>query len=175
LTPRPHERSVPSEASALSEERTTIMHETQTAAATATAIPIPALAGLHHVGITVTNLERSVRWYGEMLGLVQVMEEFYPGGRVVVMIRPGTAVDIGLDSHERNEGEPFAPHHTGLDHLALSAPTRAELDAWRAYLTAKGVECSEIKDITEPLAFSLFSFTDPDGVALEIFYMDQEV
>ena len=64
---------------------------------------------------------------------------------------------------------------TGLDHLALSAPTRAELDAWRAYLTAKGVECSEIKDITEPLAFSLFSFTDPDGVALEIFYMDQEV
>jgi glyoxylase I family protein len=163
---------VPSEASALSEERTTIMHETRTAAATTTTIPIPALAGLHHVGITVTNLERSVRWYGEMLGLVQVMEEFYPGGRVVVMIRPGTAVDIGLDSHERNEGEPFAPHRTGLDHLALSATTRAELDAWHAYLTAKGVECSAIEDITEPLVFSLFSFKDPDGVALEIFYQE---
>ncbi|MBO0874941.1 MAG: VOC family protein [Pseudonocardia sp.] len=149
------------------------MHETQTATATATAVPpIPALTGLHHVGITVTNLERSVQWYGEMLGLVQVMEEVYPGGRVVVMVRPGTAVDIGLDSHDRNEGEPFAPHRTGLDHLALGTTTRAELDAWHAYLNAKGVECGEIKDITEPLAFSLFSFTDPDGVAIEIFYMD---
>jgi glyoxylase I family protein len=147
--------------------------EARTATATTTDTPIPALAGLHHVGITVTDLERSVQWYSEMLGLVQVMEHFYPGGRVIVMVRPGTAVDIGLDYHERNEGEPFSPHRTGLDHLALSATTRAELDAWHAYLTGKGVECSEIKDITEPLAFSLFSFTDPDSVALEIFYMDQ--
>jgi glyoxylase I family protein len=148
------------------------MHKTEAVTATATADPIPSLAGLHHVGITVTDLERSVRWYEEMLGLVQVMEEVYPGGRVVVMVRPGTAIDIGLDSHERNEGEPFAPHRTGLDHLALGTTTRAELDAWYAYLTAKGVECGDIKDVTEPLAFSLFSFTDPDGVALEIFYMD---
>lgn len=147
--------------------------ESQTATAATPAVPIPALSGLHHVGITVTDLERSVRWYSDMLGLVQQMEHFYPGGRVVVMVRPGTAVDIGLDHHERNEGEPFAPHRTGLDHLAFATTTRAELDVWHAHLSAKGVECSEVQDITEPLPFSLFSFTDPDGVALEIFYMDQ--
>jgi glyoxylase I family protein len=150
------------------------MQETPIAIEAATAISVPMLAGLHHVGITVTDLDRSVRWYSEMLGLVKVMEHFYPGGRVVVMVRPGTAVDIGLDHHERNEGEPFAPHRTGLDHLALGTTTRDELDIWHAYLTARGVECSEIKDITEPLAFSLFSFTDPDGVALEIFYTEHE-
>ena len=131
------------------------------------------MKGMHHVGITVTDLERSLQWYGEMLGCVPVFEETHPGGRVVVMIRPGTAVDIGLDYHERNEGEAFAPHRTGLDHLALGTTTRAELDAWRSHLTARGVECSDIKDVTEPFAFSLFSFTDPDGVALEIFYMEQ--
>jgi len=53
-TPRPHERSVPSETSALSEERTTIMHETQTAAATTTTIPIPALCRA-----TITSASRS--------------------------------------------------------------------------------------------------------------------
>lgn len=150
------------------------MQETQTASSADTGTRIPELTALHHVGITVTDLERSEQWYGEMLGMVRVMEHFYPGGRVVVLVRPGTAVDIGLDSHECNEGEPFAPHRTGLDHLALSAPSRAELDSWHTYLTAKGVECSDIKDITEPLAFSLFSFTDPDGIALEIFYMGDE-
>lgn len=137
-------------------------------------VQIPALVNLHHVGITVTDLQRSIRWYGEMLGMVVVMEATYPGGRVVVMIRPGTAVDIGLDWHEANEGEAFAPHRTGLDHLALGTTSRAELDAWHAYLVGKGVECSEIRDVTEPLAFSLFSFTDPDGVALEMFYMDRQ-
>jgi glyoxylase I family protein len=148
------------------------MHERQTAPTAVAGDTIPALVGLHHVGITVTDLERSLHWYREMLGCVPVFEETYPGGRVVVLVRPGTAVDIGLDFHERNEGEPFAAHRTGLDHLALSTTSRAELDAWHAHLTAKGVACSEIKDITEPFPFSLFSFTDPDGVALEIFHQE---
>ena len=108
----------------MNNEGTAIMSESDTVTATTAGTAIPSLVGLHHVGITVTDLERSLQWYGEMLGCVPVFEETYPGGRVVVMIRPGTAVDIGLDYHERNEGEAFAPHRTGLDHLALVSARR---------------------------------------------------
>jgi glyoxylase I family protein len=146
---------------------TALAAETDT---TATAAP-PALGTIHHVGITVTDLARSVAWYREVLGMVPVMEEHYPGGRTIVLIRPGTAVDIGLDEHEANEGERFAPHRTGLDHVSLAVPSRAELDTWHAHLTACGVECGSVRDIAEPMPFALLTFTDPDGVALELIHM----
>jgi glyoxylase I family protein len=134
-------------------------------------VAAPPLASLHHVGITVTDLDRSVTWYGEMLGMVQWMEETYPGGRTAGLMRPGTHVHVGLDAHDRNDGEDFAPHRTGLDHLCFGVASRAELDDWRAHLTARGVACSEIRDYTEPIPFALFTFADPDGVALELMYL----
>jgi hypothetical protein len=57
---------------------------------------------------------------------------------------------------------------------------RARLDAldavialgdWHAHLTGRGVACGEIRDYAEPVPFSLFTFTDPDGVALELMYL----
>jgi glyoxylase I family protein len=149
---------------------TALATETGPADVTAPAGP-PALGRIHHVGITVTDLTRSLAWYREVLGMVPVMEENYPGGRTIVLVRPGTAVDIGLDEHEANEGERFAPHRTGLDHVSLAVPTRAELDIWHAHLTALGVECSAVRDVTEPMPFALLTFTDPDGVALELIHM----
>ncbi len=148
------------------------MEKTQPgSASTATAEP-PAMAALHHVGITVTDLERSVAWYREMLGMIRWGEERYPGGRTALLMRPGTHVHLGLDAHEANEGEPFAPHRTGLDHLAFMITTRAELVAWRAHLSGRGVACSEVRDVVvESVPASLLTFTDPDGVALEMIYM----
>jgi len=148
------------------------MDTTQTAhAATSSTREVPALGGLHHIGITVTDLQRSVRWYSDMLGMIQWMDEQYPGGRAAGLMRPGTHVFIGLDSHDRNAGEPFAPHRTGLDHLALAATTRAELDVWRTHLTGAGVACGEIAEHAEPVPCALFTFADPDGIALELIYI----
>ena len=79
------------------------MQLVQTAPPVVVAAPPPA--SLHHVGITVTDLDRSVAWYGEMLGMVQWMEETYPGGRTAGLMRPGTHVHVGLDAHDRNDGE----------------------------------------------------------------------
>ncbi|MBA0125321.1 VOC family protein [Haloechinothrix sp. YIM 98757] len=130
------------------------------------------LAALHHVGITVTDLERSVQWYSEMLGMVQWMEEKFPGGRSAGMMRPGTQVYLGLITHDQGEGESFAPHRTGLDHLSFSAATRDELRAWHAHLSDRGVPCSDVREYREPIPFALFTFTDPDGVALEVMHID---
>jgi glyoxylase I family protein len=147
---------------------------TETVQDTGSAAP-PAVTTLHHLGITVTDLTRSVTWYREVLGMVPIMEEHYPGGRTVVLNRPGTAVDIGLDDHEDNEGERFAPHRTGLDHLSIAVPSRPELDTWHAHLTARGVECSPVRDIDGPMRFALVTFSDPDGVALELIHVADSV
>lgn len=132
----------------------------------------PALTAVHHVGITVTDVERSLAWYEEMLGMVQWMTETWEGGWTACITRPGSDVHLGLDTHQRNEGERFGPHRTGLDHVSLATTSRAELDAWFGYLTGKGVACSPIVEATQPVPYALFTFTDPDRVALEIIHMD---
>lgn len=132
--------------------------------------PAPAgLSAVHHIGLTVTDIERSRRWYADVLGMVEWMQEEYPGGRTVGMMRPGSAVFIGLDAHERNAAEGFAPHRTGLDHLAFTVDTRAELEAWHRHLQAHGVDCSEIREFElEGVSAAVCTFTDPDGIALEL-------
>lgn len=135
-------------------------------------IEAPPLAGLHHVGITVTDLDRSLRWYAEMLGMVQWMTEEYPGGRTAGLVRPGTTVHLGLDAHDRNGGEGFAPHRTGMDHLAFAIASRSELGAWHDHLTGRGVACSAVRDYPDPVPHALFTFTDPDGVALEMICLE---
>ena len=36
---------------------------------------MPAISGIHHISITVPDLERSVPWYADLLGLTKLMEE----------------------------------------------------------------------------------------------------
>jgi glyoxylase I family protein len=152
-----------------------MMENTLRASAPSPTTEPPALAALHHIGITVTDQKRSIEWYGEMLGMVQWGEERYPGGCTAMLMRPGTHVHLGLDSHEANAGEPFAPHRTGLDHLAFMIISRADLEAWHHHLTGRGVECSDVRDVAiGSVSASLFTFTDPDGVALEMIFMGME-
>ena len=53
---------------------------------------MPDVSGIHHVSVTVTDIERSVPWYSELLGLTKLMEEAHPDGTGYrVMPAPGTA------------------------------------------------------------------------------------
>lgn len=36
------------------------------------------LNGIHHISLTVSDLETSVPWYSEVLGLTKLMEEQHP-------------------------------------------------------------------------------------------------
>ena len=36
---------------------------------------MPDIAGIHHISVTVTDIERSVPWYSEVLGLTKLMDE----------------------------------------------------------------------------------------------------
>ncbi len=134
---------------------------------------VPTVTGYHHMGLTVTDVDRSEAWYGEVFGFQRAFVEPHNEGTgyAVVMNIPGTALFLGLDKHDAHEGEPFAEHRTGLDHLAIGVATREDLDRWVEHLDALGVGHSEVNDITEPFPAATVCFRDPDNIALELMWM----
>ena len=102
----------------------------------------PGVTGYHHMGLTVGDVEASEGWYGKVFGFQRAfVEPHHEGtGYAVVMTIPGTPIFLGLDKHDAHEGERFAEHRTGLDHLAIGVAERSDLDAWVAHLDALGVE-----------------------------------
>jgi glyoxylase I family protein len=137
--------------------------------------PIPPVSSLHHIGLTVSDVEASEAWYGRVLGFERLMLEPHNGGTgfTVLIHRPGTSVDIGLDHHDANEGETFAEHRTGLDHLAINVERREDLDDWVTHLDHLGVQRGTITDRTEPMRFSTLVFRDPDNIQLELIWLGQ--
>jgi catechol 2,3-dioxygenase-like lactoylglutathione lyase family enzyme len=133
----------------------------------------PGVTGYHHLGLTVCDVDRSEEWYGKVFGFQRAfVEPHHEGtGYAVVMNIPGTPVFMGLDKHDAHEGEQFAEHRTGLDHLGIGVATREDLDRWVAHLDALGVAHSPINDITEPFPAATLCFRDPDNIALELMWM----
>ena len=126
-----------------------------------------AVTGFHHIAVTVRDLAASSAWYEQLFDLEQLFDE--PGderkGRVYRL--RGTSAMLGLVQHAGNDGSPFRPDRTGLDHAAFAVATRADMDAWVARLDDAGVEHSGA--ISIPTG-AILNFADPDGVALSIFW-----
>jgi glyoxylase I family protein len=126
------------------------------------------IAGLSHVSISVSDLDASLAFYRDVLGLpvfVDTFEGFAFEGREV-MFRTGSLV-FNLQEHAgRTRGDSFDATRVGLDHLAFAVRSLKDLEAWADRLDAVGVVRSEIKDI----GFGhMIELRDPDGIQLELF------
>lgn len=152
------------------------------------------MQGLHHTAITVTNLDRSIDFYCNVLGLELVHEptDTFSGAFVEQALRvPGCAVRIavvgcGVDRIELLEfAAPASPVERPLPGNAYGAAHLAfhvnDIEAKKAELEAKGV--TFFADIATNEAGSLAGwrwvyFSDPDGIVLElveeIFRRDEE-
>ena len=130
----------------------------------------PTITGYHHLGLTVRDVEASEAWYSEVLGLVRAFVEPHGNGTgyAVVMTRPGIGLFLGLDHHADADREVFDARRTGLDHLALALPTRADLDEWVAHLDAVGVAHDPVHEASDPVPFALVVLRDPDGIPIEL-------
>ena len=131
---------------------------------------MPEVSGIHHVSVTVTDIESSVPWYAELLGLTKLMEEKHPDGTgyAVVLGKPDWSMCVGLHTHPANEHERFSESRTGLDHVGFMVTSRAELDAWESRLTELGVQHSPINDQE---GYAVLVFRDPDNIQLEFMSM----
>lgn len=142
--------------------------ETESDAATGTA---PDLTGIQHVGLTVRDVEASVEWYQQVLGLQRQFDEPHhrsdEGGYAVVLGTPDMSLNVGLDHHPANTGDGFDPTRTGLDHVCFQVSGTDALGAWATHLDQQGVSNSGVY-VMEGTPFSLVTFNDPDGIQLEL-------
>jgi glyoxylase I family protein len=124
--------------------------------------------GLQHVAITVSDLERSTRWYSQLFGAEPVLDEDEESGEFhhTVFALDGGML-FGLHTHMGNESKDRADERrTGLDHIGFALSTRPELERWRDRLDELGVPHGGIKNAHYG---SGISFRDPDNIALEFF------
>ena len=123
--------------------------------------------GVHHVALTVTDLEASAGWYRRVLGLEEAFtEQSERRGAIVLSFAGGPSI-VGLVQHGDGAGSRFDPAVVGLDHVALSVGSRADLDAWTARLDDENVPHSGVIDVPPG---AILNFKDPDGIALAFFW-----
>jgi catechol 2,3-dioxygenase len=96
--------------------------------------PIADGTRIGHVHLKVANLDRALSFYCDVLGF-ELMER--RGNEAAFLSAGGYHHHIALNTWESAGGSPPPPGTTGLDHLAILYPTRAQLaDALRRVMAA---------------------------------------
>ena len=129
------------------------------------------LVGLHHLGLTVRDVEQSARWYEGVLGFDEVGRLGKAGdARQKIFLRhPDLAIRLGLVQHRDGGTRRFDETHTGLDHLSFAVPTAAALRRWYELLTDLEVVHSPIAEVRSIPDARVVVFRDPDNIQLELF------
>ena len=130
---------------------------------------------IHHLRLTVTDLERSRQFYTSLLGFEVAVEsppEDDPAAGEVFKILFGGVVMVrgnllmGLRPMAP-AGDRFDPDRVGLDHLSFSVASRHHLDRAAELLDEQGVSHGQITSLPS-FGIDVLPFEDPDGVQLEL-------
>jgi glyoxylase I family protein len=126
------------------------------------------LRGLHHLTAIAADLERTIAFYRDLLGLAIVQDgpsDDDPQARHVWF----GALDGGpgnLISFMQYPELPAGQVGVGsTHHFALTVDSAEEQEAWRDYLRDHGVDCTDVFDRGP---FKSIYIRDPDGHIVEI-------
>ena len=123
-------------------------------------MPLPADAHIGSVSLTVTDLERSVSFYRDVLGFKELVHKdstsllSADGGRALVYL------------HERRDAVAKPRRSTGLFHFAILVPSRAALGRSLRRLADRQWPLSGVAD---HLVSEALYLNDPDGLGIEIY------
>jgi catechol 2,3-dioxygenase-like lactoylglutathione lyase family enzyme len=142
------------------------------------------MKGLHHFGITVRDLDESIRFYHDILGLGFVSEPspWFEGPELADGVGvPGAALrQVSLEaggatlellqyaSPPSETSGPLISNNLGASHVAFLVD---DIEAKKAELEANGIEFySEINVVEEGVlaGWRWVYFSDPDGYPLEL-------
>jgi glyoxylase I family protein len=131
-----------------------------------------SVAGVHHVDLVVSSIERSLPFYRDLLaplGYHRISEVegergetiWYLGGPDVAV---GLRAALAAGAHDR--------YRVGLHHLAFQAWSRAVVDERVEWLRGQGaeIESGPQEYAYLPGYYAVF-FHDPDGIKLEIVHV----
>jgi glyoxylase I family protein len=123
------------------------------------------IAGGHHIALTVSDLDRSVAWYSDLLGMQVVLDGDDETVRFKVLVHPGSGWILGLRQYAGRAGGRFDEFRTGLDHFAFAVSTIEDLRSWETELQQRGVTFTPTAET--PIGWVVV-FRDPDNIQLEL-------
>jgi catechol 2,3-dioxygenase-like lactoylglutathione lyase family enzyme len=140
----------------------------------ASAGPI-SIGGIHHLRLTVTDVQRSREFYTSLLGFDVAAESPPPDDpsaaevyRVLfggVVLARGDLL-MGLRPVAPKEDR-FDEDRVGLDHLSFSVPDHDSLERALELLEERGVPHGEITALPS-FGISVLPFRDPDNIQVEL-------
>jgi glyoxylase I family protein len=119
--------------------------------------------GLSHIILTVSDLARSRKFYGELLGF-QIQDIQFEGGSMFFFVVGGVAIWV-LTHPQTPPGDRFSEFRIGLDHLSFKAPDEAALKVVADKLIAAGVDTKGVETFVSGNKY--VAFRDPDNIQLE--------
>ncbi|WP_433195486.1 VOC family protein [Nocardia sp. CA-107356] len=132
--------------------------------------------GIHHIRLTVTDIDRSKAFYRDVLGFPIVAES--PGSPDDQQVRTDPTQLYGGVVFQTNgmlfglrpvaaPTDRFDSERVGLDHLSFSVSSVDDLTRTETRLSEAGIEHGEIIRL-EAFGIAILSFSDPDGIHLEL-------
>jgi glyoxylase I family protein len=141
------------------------------------------IKNIRHIGIVVTNMDKSLEFYRDLMGLEPVID-FVEKGEFIATLSNAKGINLRMVkliaadggmiellqyiSHPQDERGDNKLYETGPTHVAFTVD---DVEAIYADWSAKGITCSS-KPVTSPDGKAkLFFCQDPDGTFLELVQM----
>jgi catechol 2,3-dioxygenase-like lactoylglutathione lyase family enzyme len=122
----------------------------------------PALLGIRHVALVMGDLPAAERFWVDVMGYEV---EWRPDADNVYL--RGGSDNLALHRAPPQAGPPETNQR--LDHVGLAVPTPGDVDAWAAYLEARGVTMKARPKAHRDGSRSLY-FQAPEGLLVQIIH-----
>jgi catechol 2,3-dioxygenase-like lactoylglutathione lyase family enzyme len=121
----------------------------------------PTFVGVHHVGLPVTDIERSRTWYESVLGFRSVLDEEVEDRIVTVTLQhPSAGIILCLFA-----APPQAQALADFSPVSLAVASTSELERWEAHLAILGIEHTAPRNAYLGWALDVI---DPDGKRIQL-------
>jgi glyoxylase I family protein len=125
------------------------------------------LQGFEHVGMTSGDLDRTIWFYCELLGLRLHLRKPQPSGEVAFLDAGGGMLEIFAPVASIERSRDIPPHEAGMRHMTFAF---SDIDRVVQRLEDEGIEILERprlahnQDMFKRVAFC----RDPDGIIVEL-------
>ncbi len=124
------------------------------------------IKNIHHIKLTVSDLQNSIKFYHKLPGFKIVAE--YPN---FVMFYTGSFY-LGLTDHKGQIKEKqFSEFNVGMDHVSFQVNSKEDLNNAIEFFDRENIPHGEIKKLSNNLY--VLVFRDPDNIQLELTYKEK--
>ncbi len=125
---------------------------------------VPESASVGRVGLIVSDLQRSLKFYAGVVGL-DVLTQKPQSAHLGVTANERVLLEL----EQRSGVQPLQGKRLGLYHTALLLPSRSALASFAEHLHRSGIRAGS----SDHLVSEAFYLEDPDGLTIEV-YADRE-